>query len=469
MSRLWPGGLAWRIVGVVLLVVVVVQAIGLALFVVDRGDRARELLRATSRQIVATTRLYERVPEDARDLVLDAVGNPLIRLRHSGELGFLAAQGFEPAPFWIAAGVRQRLRPLAERDVRVFVRRPFADDTAPRLRRGEEPPGPPRWRRGRGEFEPSRRRLAVSVPLVDGGWLTFIVASEATAVGWLVRSALYWALILAVVLIAAIWASGRVAKPFRRFAAAADQLGTDLRAPLLPETGSGELRQAVRAFNRMQERIRRMVDDRTLMLGAISHDLRTMLTRLRLRVELIDDDAQRAKAEADLDEMQAMLEGTLAFAKSQTAADASESVDLAALLQTIADDAVVPEAALDYAGPDRCVVWGRPVALRRLFANLATNAVRYGGGGTIRLETSDDAVVIAVEDAGPGVREPDLERMFEPFVRLETSRSRETGGAGLGLAIARTIAREHGGEITLANRQPTGLVATVVLPLASAR
>ena len=199
------------------------------------------------------------------------------------------------------------------------------------------------------------------------------------------------------------------------------------------------------------------------MLGAVSHDLRTMLTRLRLRTELIDDEAQRAKAEADLDEMQAMLEGTLAFAKGSVRAEPTGPVDLAALLQTIADEAD-GEHAVTYAGPDRFVVAGRATALRRLLTNLVSNAVRYGGGGEIRLEPGADRVEILVDDRGPGIPATDLARVFEPFYRVEASRARSTGGVGLGLAIARTLAREHGGDVDLANRSEGGLRARLTLP-----
>ncbi len=464
--RFWPSGLTWRIVIVVLLGVVLVQAIGFILFIVDRRDRADELIRTTARQIVATTELYDVTPPEQRALVLRAVTGPLLRARATSDLEPLASRGWEPAPFWVASSVRARLAPLAQRDIRIHIRGPFADHEhrRPPWREHHRDGADQRFERATAPFEPSRRRLAVSVPLDSGGWLTFLVASDVTSLRWVLRTSLFWAATLVVVLVVTLWASRRLARPFQRFADAADRLGTDLNAPPLAEAGSGELRGAIAAFNRMQARIRRMVGDRTMMLAAIGHDLRTVLTRLRLRAEMIDDANQRARAEADLDEMQAMLEGTLTFVRGEAADSTSEPLDLAALLQTIADDAADAGGNVSYLGPNRCPAHGRPLALRRLFQNLVDNALRFGKRATLRLDARADALICVVEDDGPGIPPGERERVFEPFYRLDGSRSRATGGVGLGLAIARSMARAHGGDIVLEAAAPSGLRAVVSLP-----
>ncbi len=454
MSWLRPSGLTWRIVVVVLLGVVLFQAVGLVRFMVDRRERAEEIMRTAARQVVATTRLYEAAAPDERRLVLEAVAGPLLRVRHAPNLDFLTRRGWEPAPFWLAGAIRARLGPIGDRALEVYVRDRIGG-------RDWHPHHDGFARHGHG-FEPSRRRLAVSVPLTTGGWLTFLVASDATSLRWVAQTALFWALTLVLVLIVVLWAGRRLSRPFQRFADAADRLGTDLKAPPLQETGTGELRQAIRAFNRMQDRIRRMVDDRTMMLAAISHDLRTVLTRLRLRTELIDDREQRARAEGDVEEMERMVEASLAFARGGAEGERTELVDLAALLQTVVADARTD--AVTYEGPDRYRFRGRPSALRRLFDNLVDNAVRYGGGATVGLADEGRQALVTVADNGPGLDSADLARVFEPFFRVERSRSRATGGVGLGLAIARSIAREHGGDITLENRVGSGLLATVTLP-----
>ena len=228
-------------------------------------------------------------------------------------------------------------------------------------------PRPWRWSDWRGDepdFLPSRRKAVIAVGLGDGSWAVFTAATEMTSLRWAARMA-GWLVIggLFVVLFAA-WVSRRVTRPVRRFSDAADRIGRDLlTAPPLPETGSPELRRAARMFNRMQDRLRRLVEDRTLMLGAISHDLRTALTRLRLRVEFIGDDAQRTRAEGDVEEMQAMLEATLAFARGEAAEEAHEPVDLASMAQALCDNAADAGGDARYRGPGRLVM--RPARRRR--------------------------------------------------------------------------------------------------------
>jgi signal transduction histidine kinase len=237
----------------------------------------------------------------------------------------------------------------------------------------------------------------------------------------------------------------------------------------LPEDGPREVATAARAFNTMAERIRRFVGDRTQMVAAIGHDLKTPITRLKLRAELLDDDEQRRKILADLEEMEAMIGATLAFARDDAAAEPSVMVDLAALCRTVLDEATdaAPEMAdaITYDGPEHLTVRARPVALKRALANLVGNALAYGGAARLTLaEAAPGQLRIVIEDDGPGVPEYELEGVFQPFRRLETSRNRETGGSGLGLPIARNILRAHGGDVVLRNRPKGGLAAVMTLP-----
>jgi signal transduction histidine kinase len=228
----------------------------------------------------------------------------------------------------------------------------------------------------------------------------------------------------------------------------------------MDEIGPTEIREAAEAFNQMQRRIRRFVEDRTRMLAAVSHDLHTMLTRFRLRAEYIDDN----KAHADLAEMQAMLDATLSFARDDAAAEPRTSVDLSSVLQTLCDDLADAGQKVIYEGAHRVTIGCRSAALGRAFANLIDNAVKYGGEADVRLNDSADEVVIRIADRGPGIPEADRGKVFAPFYRLEASRSRDTGGTGLGLALARNIVRGHGSDITLEDREGGGLVACVGLP-----
>jgi two-component system OmpR family sensor kinase len=301
-------------------------------------------------------------------------------------------------------------------------------------------------------------------------WLTIITPSSRTAPwnspgfasAFIVMSALGAVMIL--------WAVRHLTNPVRTLAEAAERLGRDvINAPNLPESGPSEIVTAAAAFNTMASRIRRFVQDRTFLLTAIGHDLRTPITRLKLRAEYMEDDEQRLKMLADLDEMESMVAATLAFGRDSSTLEAVTRLDLAVLLRTILDEAADgdPEHAgnLSYSGPEHLPVYARPLSLKRALTNLIGNALKYGDAAAVRLETPQPKLVqIHIEDQGPGIAEQNLEAVFEPFRRLETSRNRETGGSGLGLSIARNIIRAHGGDITLTNL-PKGLQATVMLPV----
>jgi len=267
-----------------------------------------------------------------------------------------------------------------------------------------------------------------------------------------------------------LWAVRRLTAPVRTLAEAAEALGRDVNAAPLPENGPTEVAVAAVAFNTMAARIRRFVQDRTELLTAIGHDLRTPITRLKLRAEFVEDDEQRGKILADLEELEAMVSATLVFGRDSRATEAVSSIDLAELLRTILDDAgdARPEVAdqLSYEGPAHLTVQVRSLSLKRALVNLVANAVNYGGSARVRLKPRDDRmVVVEIEDDGPGIAPAEMDRVFEPFHRGEPSRNRETGGVGLGLPIARNIMRAHGGDITLANRPTGGIKATVTLPV----
>ncbi len=267
-----------------------------------------------------------------------------------------------------------------------------------------------------------------------------------------------------------LWAVRRLTAPVRTLAEAAETLGRDVNAPPLPENGPTEVAVAAVAFNTMAARIRRFVQDRTELLTAIGHDLRTPITRLKLRAEFIEDDEQRGKILADLEEMEAMVSATLAFGRDARTTEPVTQLDLAELLRTVLDEAgdAHPDMLdkLRYEGPAHLTVRARSLALKRVLVNLVTNAVNYGGSAGLRLSHADPhMVVVEVEDDGPGIPPAELERVFEPFHRGEPSRNRETGGVGLGLPIARNIMRAHGGDVVIANRPAGGVKASVTLPV----
>ncbi len=303
--------------------------------------------------------------------------------------------------------------------------------------------------------------------LDDGSFLNFAARFVPSRPLWATPAFSAALATTAVVLIVALWAVRRAALPLRGFAAAAERLGADINTPPVREEGPLEVARLARAFNRMQDRIQRLLRDRTVMLAAIAHDLRTPLTRLRLRAELIEDDEERRKSLADLDEMQAMLAEALALARDEASAEARQRLDLAALVQTVCAEWEDTGADVGYAGPAHLGFAGRPLGLKRAIANLIGNAVRYGGRARATLRADADGIVLDVDDDGPGIPAAELENVFRPFYRLDGSRSRQTGGAGLGLAVVRKVIVAHGGRVGLANRAEGGLRARVLLPAAT--
>jgi signal transduction histidine kinase len=252
-------------------------------------------------------------------------------------------------------------------------------------------------------------------------------------------------------------------RSLNRLARAADAIGKDPASAPLPESGPSELRGVIAAFNRMQERVRRYLVERGRLLGAISHDLKTPITRLRLRAEMLPDPELRAKMLRDLDEMQSMVGATLDFFSAVGRDGQRQPVDVGALIESVCEDRRDAGQALSVRGAPLAPYRADPQALRRCLENLIENAIRYGAAADIEICDSPDELRIAIQDRGPGIPEPELERVFEPFYRLEGSRNVASGGTGLGLSIARNIARWHGGDVTLRNAAP-GLVAELALP-----
>jgi signal transduction histidine kinase len=257
-------------------------------------------------------------------------------------------------------------------------------------------------------------------------------------------------------------------RPLRQLAEAANDLGMDIDRPPLPQQGTTEIMQATAAFNAMQERIKAHIRQRTHMLAAITHDLQTPLTRLRLRLEKVDDPQLKNKLIEDLSQTQALVREGLELARSMDLNEPTQPLDIDSLLDSICADAIDAGQSVTLQGQARASVLAHPTSLRRCLANLMDNAVKYGGSAeiTVRSERgkNNKVVHISIADRGPGIPEDQLQKVFEPFYRIETSRSRETGGTGLGLTIARNIITQHGGGIRLANRKEGGLEVMLTLP-----
>lgn len=396
--------------------------------------------------------------------MLDRMAGIYQSLRLSPDRGeeMLAAVSSPTARFWLAAG-GSRTGPAMNGAEQAQARA-----LAARLPRT---PAPRSWVQltdhAPGEDGVRQAGMLASVELPDGRWLVGYQQSPGASPWW---RPLHFSIPVSTlpVLLVALPFIGRILRPIRALERAAERFSRGEHDGPLPVTGPREARELTAAFNTMAERQRRFVEDRTRMLAAISHDLRTPITSLRVRAELVGEEELRAAMIRTLDTMGVMVEQTLRFAAEDCVAEPSQDIDLAALLRDLAAELAGPGVRVRYAGPERLPYRCRPVALRRALGNLAANATRHGTEVTLCASAGDGAdLVLAVIDNGPGIPPAELERVFEPFARLDTARCRDTpaaAGVGLGLSIARSCVEAHGGTLTLANGPTCGLTATITLP-----
>jgi len=296
----------------------------------------------------------------------------------------------------------------------------------------------------------------------DGRWVVVTTVTGFEPWRWFV---LWWLIVSAAAVAPFAWAlARRIAKPIGAFAEAAERLGRDPRAAPIAIEGPSEIADAAAAFNRMQARLNRYVDDRATVVGAVAHDLRTPLMRLGLRLEAAPDDLRQA-CEGDIRDMEAMISATLSYLRDTTKQGVRKPLDLRSLAETVTDDMSDHGEPVTLAPGGAVVVEGNSPALKAMLNNLILNAIKYAGSAEVSLAEADGQALIEVRDDGPGVPPEDLDRVFEPFFRGERSRNRDTGGIGLGLASARAVARAHGGDLVIRNREEGGLSALVTLPV----
>jgi signal transduction histidine kinase len=318
------------------------------------------------------------------------------------------------------------------------------------------------YRQGRAETH-----YGLAISLSDGSWVLFVTPERSWGLHAWVRTLLTGSFVLACSLCVAALASRRLARPMERFARQAQRFGADVNAPPVQVTGPLEIRLAGQAFNEMQSRVQRYVADRTHMLAAISHDLRAPLTRMRLRGEFIEDEEQQRKLFRDVDEMQAMVNASLDFFRDDSEQEAATRFNLSELINTVLDDFRDAGDDVAFRASESIAYVGRPLTLRRAIANLVDNAVKYGVRATVRLSAGTEWVEVLIDDDGSGIPEHLRQDVFRPFYRVESSRNRQTGGVGLGLAAARSAVRGHGGDILLESRVSGGLRVRVRLPVLS--
>jgi signal transduction histidine kinase len=459
-------------------VLVLLAGIGLALGAGAwiYGSARQEAVRAVgalaaAERIINVSRLVGEAPSDWRQRLAQGSSDPLFRVALASGHAPIAADQSDVSAL-IADYIRQS---LPDRNV---VARVSEGEVQPGGHRGPGARmgmggGPGGMGLGHGQMmhgplarsAMSWRGLEAAIEIADGHWLRFSTSLPDTGPTMSPRLLIALGVSAAIIMLLTAWAVQRVVRPIGVLADAAAQLGRDVASPPLALTGPLEMRRAAEAFNDMQSRLRLLIENRTLMLAAISHDLRTQLTLMRLRVEALEPGEERDRLVRTIAEMEQILTATLSFARDEAKCEARKRVDVGALVTSIADD--MSEAGLPVVISDiaqGAVADCKPIALRRAVTNLIDNAVKYGGTATVRVVATAETIDIAIDDEGPGIPSDQLARVTQPFYRVEASRNRETGGIGLGLAIAQSIAQAHGGALRLANRKERGLRATICVP-----
>ncbi len=482
MRRIFPKSLFGQTILILLVGLVISHAVGAWIYAGAREQAVRAIGGfATAQRVANLSRLVEEAPADWRPRLVQALSDPTFRVALLPEPPPQLPADAEGAAAAVEDYVRQQLPVLPDRQVRVALLQPAGGPPGAPFgppfdhRPFSGPIGDPNGMGGmmHGMMGPGYgafggfgawRGLQVAVKLADGQWLSFATTlpQGGPSVSWqfIISMALMGLIVLAV----SVWAVRRVTAPLGLLAGAADRLGRDVAAEPLAEAGTVEMQNAARAFNRMQERLRRLIESRTQMLAALSHDLRTPLTLLRLRAEEVADAEERDKMLSTIGDMNEMIGSTLAFARDEVRAEPRRRVDIAALLASIVDDMADAGLPVTMTAAATLSYECQPGALKRAITNLLDNAVKYGKRAQVAIASAGKTIEITIDDDGPGIPEAELPKVFQPFYRVEDSRSRDTGGTGLGLAIAQAIAQAHGGELTLANRTGGGLRATLKLP-----
>jgi signal transduction histidine kinase len=446
------------------LVLAQIASMGVNLF--DRGGAVYRLgAQQLALRIAETARILNRLPAPERAKVAEEVNSSTLRLTLSRE-PFKADRDYDEFDEYEAAFASQ-----IQRAIGAPLRTTVEITPLPKTRRtaGAEPPahGPLELWIARNFYFllPDPFVVVVQVVLDDGVTAIFLAQVPQEPLGRLKRLVPHLLLWVLIFFALAALAVRLITRSLDQLARAADRLGANPESPPIEESGPTEVRRVIGAFNRMQAQLRGYVTERTRLLAAVSHDLKTPLTRLRLRAELLPDPQLRGKFVRDLTEMEAMANSALDFTRTLGTEARRQPVDVAALIDSVSEDWRETGGEVTVEGEPRDAVSAHPEALRRCLNNLIENALRYGERAHLLVEDDGDRLRIAVADEGPGIPEAELERVFEPFFRLEPSRNRASGGAGLGLSIARNIARWHGGDLRLRNRAAgAGLVAELSLP-----
>lgn len=467
--RLVPRSLLGRLILVLLTGLVIAELVSFAIHTRERGQLLSQVTGMRSAQRIADiVRLLEPLTPAERRKMVDILSAPPMTISlDRGPIATVEAERDKNARALLFSAMLRRFLgnewpavvTVSENVAPPFQPGPMHGAKGMAMREGWMPMNPAMH----SDMQTGLLFVA-QVRLSDGTLVTFDTHEPREATDWPYRVLLSLAVLLAAVigvsLIAVRWAT----RPLNALADAADELGKNINRPPLKETGPLEVTRAARAFNSMQARLAGYIRERTRILAAMSHDLKTPITRLRLRSELLDDAQLRARFTRDLEEMESMVAATLGFLRGLESGEAAEPVDIMALLESLQADILETGGQVTIEGSAQRPYRGQTQALKRCLSNLLENAIQYGKSARVVVEDGEHALRLRIQDQGPGIPPADLERVFEPFCRLEGSRSRTTGGTGLGLTIARSVAEAHNGQLTLRNREEGGLEACLTLP-----
>jgi signal transduction histidine kinase len=476
--KLLPRSLFSRLVIVFLVGLIVAQGISLTIVLHDRGEFLSRISGVQSvRRIADTVILFDTVNISERQRMVKLLSSPAMRISiipvPPSLSNVLQPVSSESAQSALLTSILRRALGR-DREIRLVVLEPTGES---RLNEGVWQSGMMHGRnqsagvanpqnsvagRYRAGLTPS---VFVQIRLDDGNWVSFDSQLQPEAWTWPYRALLSALVLLMAVVMLAIVGVRWVTRPLKQFSMAAIELGKNIDRPPLPEKGPLEVVQAARALNGMQAKLSRHLHDRTRILAAMSHDLKTPITRLRLRAELLDDEPIRSKFIRDLSELENMVTDTLSFMRGLETTETLKRLDLNALLESLQDDAKEGGQTIEISGQTTSPFLCRPQSIKRCLSNLIENAIKYGGVARVHVMQLPDSLHIVVSDDGPGVPAEELERLFDPFYRLEASRNRDHGGTGLGLTIARSIAEQHGGKLILKNGVTHGLECHLEFPL----
>ena len=470
MKRLFPQSLPAWILLILVAGLITAQAATLIIAAhgVSNAGRSFEFFRLGERT-VALAKAFHAATPDMRQTLLSEMANPSLTLAMSDRPAVATALPSDDELAELEDILVAKLTRNGVTDIRVREDGPLNAGHNPQNHGASQTE-----EEGAVELQLSRAasrlgksgRFTVAIQFNDGQWLNFVTpVTPDPPVLTRENMPLYVGAAIAIILLS-LWTIRQLTAPYGAFERAVSALGDDLNRPPLPETGSGEVKAAVKAVNALQAKLQDYVAEREHLAAALAHDLRTPITRLRLRFELLKKRGDTEPLLADLAEIEKIIQSVVDFASHEVKKEPDAKIDLVSLVEAVCDD--FPDVSLDQAAmPARVLCSGRPIALKRCLTNLIDNAVKYGKTASVSIEDSPDAVNVVIEDEGEGMEPGDVERLFKPFERLDRSRNRGTGGIGLGLAIARGIARAHSGDIHMYRREQAGMRVVLSLPKAA--